>query len=310
VDSYIDDLEEEGGMDMYDEHEGDLSREQIVPSAHGDAYSSGLSIQGSVFPETLQVAADSVQRWINDTPSFFQAPLPSATASSSFSSNTSTAPSAGLTVDAHRKSASCVRWSPVSNGLFLSSGRDGSVAIWMLREGSDLPQQLAREEMGNGQIAFLHVEHHATQPLFSPAAADGKFRLYDLRKRGAATTVYGHAEATNCVMFFPNADHAVATASDDQSVKLWDIRALKQPLCAYHFSSALNRFDVSPSGHLAVATDRRRCTIVSPQGTVIAHLEDEQRGHVMPVMASRWTPDGSAVITAGFDGMCLHWSLD
>eukprot|EP00762_Andalucia_godoyi_P008666 ANDGO_00439.mRNA.1 hypothetical protein PTSG_08234 len=327
----------------------------VFPFTTGAAAAGMASATGSLCMQGGHPTLSGLQRWINDCvpaqPHMYTFSLPPASA--------------------NRRAVTGVCWHAAAGfeGVLAVSTMSGGLGtgVYGLREGSDVPVLLSSHSASTLGADCFDIACHATQPLIAPASSDGRLLIFDIRSASekAVSASYAHAEEVNSVAFFPRVESLVATASEDQSVKLWDMRSTRAPLCAFHFSSAANRIGVAANGMIAVPTDRKRTTILAPSayaaqqcelgaaqhkdgssvsvnasgsgsgtgggggggiggnnssreaagrngngGRMVAHLEHREYGHAAPVMVAKWTPDGSAVVSAAFDGSCIAWAND
>ena len=60
--------------------------------------------------------------------------------------------------------------------------------------------------------------------LLAVGSGDQKVRLCDIRSGNTAHSLIGHKEAILVVKWFPQSEYLLATASQDKSIRFWDIR--------------------------------------------------------------------------------------
>lgn len=125
----------------------------------------------------------------------------------------------------------------------------------------------------------------------------------------------GHNRSVNSAIFI--GDDKIATSSDDQTLKLWDLRVMRSPVATVNVNSGVNRIcsltvntDSSNSEtFLCLPLDNRDIKIYNLNGDRIARLPRTNRvGHrrLVTSLASY----GSLLLSASFDKTVNCWSLD
>ncbi|MFT7579631.1 MAG: WD40 repeat protein/predicted Ser/Thr protein kinase [Myxococcota bacterium] len=123
------------------------------------------------------------------------------------------------------------------------------------------------------------------------------------REGVARHILIGHATAVRRVDFSPDGK-LLATASYDQTVRIWDLASRTSTTLNGHTDGvAFVRF--SPNGRRLVSGDAAGNLWLwtrSGEGIRLGQHRDE-------VTAARWTPDGHGVLTASLDGTIGRWDL-
>lgn len=117
----------------------------------------------------------------------------------------------------------------------------------------------------------------------------------------------GHKDAIIQVVFSPN-DQIIATASFDNTVKLWKsdgtLILTKNPI---EHKDKVNSLDFSPDGQmLATASFDKTVKLWKTDGTIVRILE----GHKDGVFGVAFSPDGKTIATASADTTIKLWKTD
>lgn len=204
----------------------------------------------------------------------------------------------------HTGYLSCCRF--LDDSKMLTSSGDLSCGFWDITTS----RMVSRFTGHNGDVMFVSVSPNGGQTFVS-GACDAQAKLWDLRTGKCCQTFAGHDSDINAVSFFPDGN-CFATASDDTTCRLFDIRA-DQEVSTYQLSSpigggnrSMTSCGFSKSGRLLFGG----CedfnvyiwdTLRSEQvGTLPAH-----EGRVSSLGIS---DDGFAIATGSWDSTMRVWS--
>lgn len=173
---------------------------------------------------------------------------------------------------------------------------------WAARRRDFLPARDVRWSTGN----WAHV--------VATAATNGRIALYDLNAPGPRIELawlHEHTGQINKLDFDPHAGYLLLSASQDKSVRLWDMREPKPEKSRQRFDvrsavrdvrwSPLEPFDfaVCADGGIVQKWDAR-----SPTGPKLSI-----NGHEKACYCLDWHPDGRHVISGGFDKFVRVWDF-
>ncbi|BAY87949.1 WD-40 repeat protein (plasmid) [Calothrix parasitica NIES-267] len=125
--------------------------------------------------------------------------------------------------------------------------------------------------------------------------------VYSIKQRNSLEK---HGSAVNSVAFSPEGN-TIATASDDNTVKLWNLQGEEIKTLTGH-NSAVNSVAFSPDGNtIATASDDNTVKLWNFQGEEIKTLT----GHDSEVYSVAFSPDGNTIATASLDKTVKLWNL-
>jgi len=151
--------------------------------------------------------------------------------------------------------------------------------------------------------------------IIATAATSGRISLYDVNVGGASKLelayLHEHTNQINKLDFDPFAGYLLLSASQDKSVRLWDLRDGKRDRSRLRFEPRIPVRDVrwSPSEPLdfAVCTDSgviQKWDARSPLGPKLSI-----NGHEKACYSIDWHPDGRHVTSGGFDKYIRVWDF-
>jgi len=126
----------------------------------------------------------------------------------------------------------------------------------------------------------------------------------DAVAQGFSLPLRGHTGALNHLEFSPDGSQLV-TASDDYTLRLWDVKAgTSQVLATYSDEAWKCRF--SPSGRYVASGGKEGLLKVWDRTTGTSLT---LKGHLKPIVFEFFTRDERTLISAGYDDEILRWDL-
>lgn len=160
-----------------------------------------------------------------------------------------------------------VAWNAIQSGTLVSGSDDSSCCVFDINAGSKRGQELDPIHTFNGHSDIVEdVQWHAHHSyLFGSVGDDGLLNLWDIRNSDSNAkpfrAVKAHKSEVNCLSFNPFNEFLLCTGSADNTVALWDLRKLSEPIHSMlGHSDQIFRVEWSPFGQdilLSSAADRR-----------------------------------------------------
>ncbi|KAL2254886.1 UNVERIFIED_CONTAM: WD-40 repeat-containing protein MSI2 [Sesamum indicum] len=138
-----------------------------------------------------------------------------------------------LRLKGHDKEGYGLSWSSLKEGYLLSGSNDCKICFWDI---SSMPQEKVLEAnyiyKGHENVVEDVSWHLKNENLFGSVGDDCKLMIWDLRTNKCQHSVVVHEKEVNYLSFNPFNEWALATASSDTTVGLFDMRNLSSPLHA------------------------------------------------------------------------------
>lgn len=238
-----------------------------------------------------------------------------------------------FTMSSHNASVNMVKWG--GEGLIYSASSDKTIKVWdgksgklvrtlaehahwvnalalstdfILRTGAfdHTGKRPANDEQAHEWALKRYREFIKTNPeRLMSASDDFTLFLWDpVNSKKSIARLTGHQKLVNHVTFSPSS-HMVASASFDNSIKVWDGRTGK-------FLMSL-RGHVGPVYRCAWSSDSRMLITASKDSTLkiwdlkTAKIKLDLPGHTEDVYCVDWSPGGDKVVSGGKDRLLRIW---
>ncbi|KAL3318712.1 guanine nucleotide binding protein (G protein), beta 5 [Cichlidogyrus casuarinus] len=198
-------------------------------------------------------------------------------------------------VATHTSYVSCCQFNLSDYQLITGSG-DSTCVLWDVESA-----QIIQSFHGHcGDVMSIDLSPSETGRVFASGGCDNCVNIWDMRTGLCVQVFQGHESDVNAVKFFPSGD-AVASGSDDATIRLFDLRADRE-LCTYKKDSVIfgcNAIDFSLSGRILFGgySDHVINTWDVLKGNRISMLY----GHENRISSLKISPDGLAICTSSWD---------
>lgn len=224
--------------------------------------------------------------------------------------------------------------------LFASGGDDAKIRVWNPQSllssfssskinaspSSNSPTLTCRSLFTlNGHMDYIRtVQFHSELPWILSASDDQTIRIWNWQSRSCISVLTGHNHYVMCATFAPStAKHAqnlVASASLDQSIRIWDISGLIKKNSVANYNS----MDSSPypgnysiglpgsshfgtGGSLSSPLLSSQPDLFAPTDAIVKHILE---GHDRGVNWVEFHPSGNFIISASDDRHLKVWQID
>ncbi|XP_076960261.1 histone-binding protein MSI1-like [Bidens hawaiensis] len=227
-----------------------------------------------------------------------------------------------LRLTGHRSEGYGLSWSTINRGFLLSGSDDGRICLWDVNRAPLNKASIGALEMFKvpecsvGDVAW-NLNHWN---IFASGGNDGYLYIYDLRSP-CFTSLLAHPSEINCLSFNPFNEWLVATGSEDNTVKCFDMRRLVRPLHTFnHHIGAVLQIGWSPHNESILASccearkvmiwDTERIGRVQIDEDVPPELVHTYGGHTDGVSDLSWNPAEEGMIASVADDFTLHvWKM-
>ncbi|KAK9885825.1 hypothetical protein WA026_013696 [Henosepilachna vigintioctopunctata] len=152
-------------------------------------------------------------------------------------------------------------WNPITREEFMTSSSDGTVRTWDFYNGGKNHKAAIKCRAQNGlKVTPTSITYNREGKVIGCGCADGSIQLWDLRKSFVAPSIQlrkAHAAVEISSIRFSHIGNNLLTRSMDDTMKLWDIRTMKE--CLSEVGNLFSRYDTtdaifSPNDDIAVTS--------------------------------------------------------
>ncbi|OUC15870.1 MAG: hypothetical protein B0A82_04690 [Alkalinema sp. CACIAM 70d] len=191
---------------------------------------------------------------------------------------------------------------------------NGLVQLWKPQQKSSIVPLNQLDSANPNPVMSLSVNNLASPnlPQSSPKKTDqiiitknvdGTMQFWN--QQGTPLKRLSNIDEVNGIYFSPNGQ-TIATTSDDNAVRLWDIEGKPSATLLGH-RDKVNYVSFSPNGQtIATASDDRTVRLWDSQGKLLKILQ----GHRDAVTSIRFSPDGKIIATASDDTTTRLWNTE
>lgn len=205
-------------------------------------------------------------------------------------------------VATHTSYLACCLFNFSDHQLLTGSG-DSTCVLWDIESA-----QIIQSFHGHaGDVLSISLSPSETGHVFISGGCDRCANVWDVRSGQCVQVFQGHESDVNCVRFHPSGD-AFATASDDATIRLFELRADRE-LAVYEKDSVLfgcNAVDFSLSGRLLFGGYSDH--VVHVWDVLKGHRINMLYGHENRISSLRTSPDGTAICTGSWDTVLRIWA--
>ena len=235
------------------------------------------------------------------------------------------------TLTGHGGLVTTVAFSPDGKKLFSGSG-DGTVRLWSIQTSkqlwsSDTPQKQMLDEERKLPLPGVFRSNTPTRPFRSPfemlglqwvlavayspdgkmlassGSSDGTIQLWDVETGKQLSTLKGHTEMVDTLVFSPDSTTLVSGSRDD-TLRVWDLNAGRMLRKLSGHSNDIRSVVFSTDGKMLASGSKDSSVRLWDAKTW--RFLPTLRGHYFGVRGAAFSPNGKTVVSAG-DNRILFW---
>ncbi|CAO1619865.1 unnamed protein product [Parajaminaea phylloscopi] len=223
-----------------------------------------------------------------------------------------------LAIDAHRESVRGLSFSP-DDSRWISGSDDSSIKMFNTERGVE-----ETTLKGHGWDVKC-VEWHPFKGLIASGGKDNLVKFWDPRRGGREIgTFHGHKNTVQALSFSPNhisSSEILATASRDQTIKLYDLRMIRElstlkaaPVEGGSVETggvcSLSWHPYVPLLSSGLSTGALQHHSLAPSATPDMPISTVPAAHDQSIWAMSWHPLGHILVTGGNDCFTRWWERD
>ncbi|MDQ8053356.1 MAG: WD40 repeat domain-containing protein [Pedobacter sp.] len=209
-------------------------------------------------------------------------------------------------ISAHTRPIFDVKFVASKNEL-ISTGEDGTVAVWSLQDFS----LLYRFEVSADTVRCMAICPQENEIAFG--CKDNLIQLYQLNDYTFKQTLAGHQFGVTALAYHP-LGHNLISGSRDAQLKIWDLpdHALRQTIPAHLFTVYQIAFHPTLP-YFATCSQDKSIKLWDAENFKlykILSLEKAGIGHRHSINKILWNHDGSKLISTGDDRQIMVWEME
>lgn len=220
------------------------------------------------------------------------------------------------TFQEHEGPIRCVSFHPTQS-LFASGGDDSKIKLWNPHSTSisQASSPIRSLYTLSGHMDYLRsVTFHTEYPWLMSSSDDQTIRIWNWQSRTCIAVLTGHNHYVMCATFGPfgsSASDLVASASLDQTIRIWDISGLKRKHSTAPTSSPINHYPTSqyPGSYSSPSSlsHHNQLELFAANEVVIKHVLE---GHDRGVNWVDFHPSGLYIVSGADDRQVKIWQID